>query len=127
MNWKQDGQVLLGAVIGGVLGYFGFFWLRSQGFYGLALPGGLVGCGAGLFRTKSNYVAVICGILALGFGLFTEWRFAPFKADAGFGYFLTHVFQLRPLTLIMIVAGTVVGFWIPFRRTQEITSPAQAD
>ena len=127
MNLKHDGLVLLSAVLGGVLGYFAFFWLRNQGFYGLVLPGGLLGFGAGFFKTKSKYVAVICGIMALALGLFTEWRFAPFKADPGFPYFLTHVTQLKPLTLIMIAAGTVIGFWIPFRRSQELDDSKQGD
>ena len=119
MNIKQDGLVLLCAVIGGALGYAAFFLLTRQGFYGLILPGGLVGFGAGIFRTRSKYVAIVCGVLALGLGLFTEWRFAPFVADKSLGFFLTHVHQLKTISLIMIAVGTAIGFWVPFRRTQD--------
>lgn len=119
MKFKQEILVLLGAIIGGMLGYFVFFWILLQGFYELILPGGLVGLGAGLFKSKLKIVSAICGLLALTFGIVAEWRFAPFKADDSFGYFVTQLHQLKPMTLIMIVAGTAVGFWIPFRRSQE--------
>jgi len=119
MNIKQDCLVLLGAVTGGFLGYVVFFWLAHRGLYGLVVPGGLLGLGAGLFTTRSKYVAVICGLLALLLGFFTEWQFAPFVADEGLGYFVGHIHQLQPITLIMIAAGALIGFWVPFRRSQE--------
>ncbi|MCX5644694.1 MAG: hypothetical protein NTZ17_08405 [Phycisphaerae bacterium] len=51
-------------------------------------------------------------------GLFTEWRYEPFVADASLGYFVSHVHQLQPITLLMLGAGTLIGFWVPFRRGQ---------
>ena len=39
MDLKHNGLVLLGAVIGGLLGYAAFFWMARHGFYGLILPG----------------------------------------------------------------------------------------
>ncbi|QDU89788.1 hypothetical protein Pla175_31830 [Pirellulimonas nuda] len=119
MRWKQDCLVLLGALVGGALGYAGFFWLAGQGFYGLVLPGGLLGCGAGLFQSRSGYLGVVCGVLALGLGLFAEWRFAPFVADGSFGFFLAHWRQLKPITLVMIAVGTLIGFGIPFSRSRD--------
>jgi hypothetical protein len=108
--------VLLGAALGGALGYFGFFWIARQGFYALVLPGGLLGLGAGIVRSRSILLAVLCGILAAALGLFTEWRFAPFAANESLGYFATHVHRLRPLTLFMVGVGAFIGFWVPFRR-----------
>jgi hypothetical protein len=119
MRWKQDSLVLLGALLGGALGYAAFFWIAKQGFYGLVLPGGLLGCGAGVFKSRSRYLSVICGLAALALGLFTEWRFSPFVADASLFYFLGHVSQLKPVTLLMIAAGAAIGFWVPFRRSQD--------
>lgn len=107
---------LCGAVIGGTVGYLGFFWAASEGFYALVLPGSLVGLGAGIFPNRGVWVAVVCGILATALGLWTEYRFAPFRADPGFAYFLTHLHQLRPLTLLLIAVGSFIAFWIPFRR-----------
>jgi len=116
MNPRREGAVLLGAVVGGLIGHLLFFWVARQGFYALALPGGLLGLGAGIGRGGARWVAVACGVAALVLGLFTEWRFAPFATDPGLGYFLTHLHHLRPLTLVMIGVGAAIGFWVPFRR-----------
>ncbi|MGB0581166.1 MAG: hypothetical protein ACPGVU_15825 [Limisphaerales bacterium] len=113
---KNNMLVLLGAAVGGILGYFIFFWIVGQGFYGLALPGGLMGLGAGITRANSKPIPVVSGVLALILGIFTEWRFAPFLADDSLGYFMAHLHQLRPITWIMILLGSAVAFWIPFRR-----------
>jgi hypothetical protein len=113
---KQLFLVLCGAAAGGILGYFAFFWIAAQGFYGLALPGGLLGLGAGIGKSKSIVVAVCGGLAATALGLFAEWRYAPFIADESLSYFLVHVYQLKTITLIMILVGGVVGFWVPYRR-----------
>lgn len=115
---KQAVFVLGGAVLGGLVGHFAFGWLVHQGFYGLVLPGGLLGLGAGLSPCRSRWPSAVCGVLALVFGLVTEWRFFPFNADPGLGYFLSHVHQLKPITLLMLAAGTAIGFWVPFRRVE---------
>ena len=39
---KNNVLALCGAVAGGVVGYFAFFWVLEQGFYALALPGALL-------------------------------------------------------------------------------------
>jgi hypothetical protein len=126
---KQAALVLGGAVLGGVVGYFGFGWLIRQGFYGLVLPGGLIGLGAGVASCRSRWPAVVCGISALLLGLFTEWSYFPFKADGSFGYFLCNAHDLKPLTLMMIAAGAAIGFWVPFRRVDlegERSAPTSA-
>jgi len=102
---------LLGAVIGGGLGYLAFFWIVRQGFYALIIPGALLGYLAGLFAGgRSMTLAVICGIAGLGLGVFTEWRFRPWIADESLLYFLTHIHQLQPITLIMIALGTFFSY-----------------
>ena len=119
MRSKNIFLALLGAVIGGVLGHFIFFWIARQGFYGLIIPGALLGFGAGICRTNSKYVSIVCGVLALALGFFTEWRFAPFVKDGSLGYFLSHITELKPITLIMIAAGGFLGFWIPEGRIRK--------
>jgi hypothetical protein len=119
MKTKDDLLVLGGAVAGGILGYLAFFWCVRQGFYALVLPGGLLGLGAGLFRTRSLVVCVLCGLLALALGLYAEWQFAPFLGGRTLGYILSHVHQLRPVTLIMIAAGAFLGFWVPYSRGKD--------
>ena len=102
---------LLGAVVGGVVGYFAFFWIARQGFYAIILPPGLLGLGAGLAaRRRSSLLAAIAAVAGLGLGLFIEWRFAPFIVDQSLRYFLTHLHALRPLTILMIVLGTIVCY-----------------
>ena len=110
---------LFGALAGAVLGYFAFFWIADQGFYALILPGGLLGLGAGIFPNRSVVVAIVCGLLATALGVFTEYRFEPFVADDSFPYFVSHVFDLKPVTLLMIAAGGLIGFWVPFQRKEQ--------
>ena len=97
---------LVGALVGGVIGYFAFFWIVRQGFYALLVPASLLGLGAGLAaRQRIVPLAVICGIAGLLLGIATEWKFAPFKADHSFLFFVTHLHDLKPITLIMIAVG----------------------
>lgn len=106
----------VGAIAGGVAGWFAFFWATRQGFYALALPGAGIGMGGGyLVRRRSVPFAVICGIAGVIAGTLAEWRFAPFIKDAGLGYFLGHLHELKPITLIFIALGGFVAFWVPFR------------
>ena len=44
---------LVGAIAGGVLGFYTFRWLLGQGFYGLIIPGAFLGLGCSLLRTAS--------------------------------------------------------------------------
>jgi hypothetical protein len=62
---KRSMLVLIGAVAGGLVGYFGFLWIARQGFYALVLPGGLLGVGASLFPNRSTALCIVCGLLAL--------------------------------------------------------------
>lgn len=83
---------LLGAVGGGLLGYFAFFWIASQNLYAPALPGAAIGLGCGtLSGGRSRALGIVCGVLALLLGVFAEWRFAPFVDDPGLGFFLMHL------------------------------------
>lgn len=113
---RNNFLALGGAVVGGVLGYFAFFLIAAQGLYGLVLPGGLLGLGAGVVKNRSVLVSIVCGISAVALGLFTEYSFSPFIRDDSLGYFLSHVTELRPITLGMIAVGGCIGFYVPFRR-----------
>jgi hypothetical protein len=110
---------IAGAVIGGTLGHFAFGWILSKGYYGMILPGGLLGLGAGFGKTRSVWFAIGFGLAAVCLGLFTEWRYLPWVKDASLGHFLRHVTDLSPVTLLMIAAGGILGFWIPFRNVER--------
>ncbi|HVM51355.1 MAG TPA: hypothetical protein VMU04_25215 [Candidatus Acidoferrum sp.] len=108
---------LAGAIAGGVVGYLVFMWLGHQGFVAPLLPGGMVGLGGGmLVRDRSPLRAAVCGVLALGLSIFSEWSLLPFIRDGSFGYFVTHLHLLSPLTLLMLVAGGGLGFWLSLGR-----------
>jgi hypothetical protein len=104
---------LIGAVAGGILGYYTFGWIYDHGFYGMMIPGALVGLGCGLFApTRSHVRGLLCALAALALGLFTEWSFFPFKVDSSLGYFVKNIPSLNPLALVMIAAGAFFAFWL---------------
>jgi hypothetical protein len=104
---------LVGASIGGVLGFYTFGWLFGQGFYGQMIPGALLGLGCSLLaQHQSKTRGIFCGLAALGLGLYTEWKFRPFAADESLPYFLTHVTALSAVTLLMIGIGAAIAFWV---------------
>jgi hypothetical protein len=113
---KPDLMVILrgmaGAIVGAVLGWFALGWLMDHGFYGLALPGALVGLACGAFSggvSRAN--AILCALIAAVLGIVLEWWHRPFIADESFEYFVTHLHQLRGITWLMLVLGVVFAFW----------------
>lgn len=101
-----------GAILGGILGYFAFRWLARHGYYGLAIPGALLGLGASLAaRAKSLPLGIACGIAALALGILAEWLAFPFVKDKSFTFFLTHLHHLSSPTLLMLALGTALAFW----------------
>jgi hypothetical protein len=100
----------------------GFVLLLDRGYYALVLPGGLLGLVAGIPRSRSLIVPVLCGILGIVAGLLAEHRFAPFVADGSLTYFLTHANRLQPMTLFLIGLGGLIGFWVPFRRRMRASA-----
>ncbi len=112
---------IAGAVIGGLAGYYAFFWIARQGFYGMILPGALLGLGCGyVSKGRSVPLGVLCSVAALFLGLFTEWRWRPFIADDGFPYFLAHAHELPTFRLIMIGLGALFAFWFGVGRQKGV-------
>jgi len=106
---------IIGGAVGGAVGYFLFRWLLTQGFYALVLPGALLGLGAGLAaRGRSQVLAIVCAIAALGLAIFAEWSHAPFKKpNDSLLYFVTHLHQLDGAVVkyIMMGLGTACAYW----------------
>jgi hypothetical protein len=112
-NAIQTVLALLGGAIGGTLGYLAFFWILSQGFYALPLPVVLLGAGCGLLAgAKSSARGLVCAAAAILLSLVVEWRAFPFGADDSLEYFLYHVHELKPITLIMIATGAAAAYWL---------------
>ncbi len=104
---------LVGAIAGGVLGFYTFGWLLYHGFYGLIIPGAFLGLGCGLANQHPSTIrGVLCGVAGLGLGIFTEWKYSAFKADSSLAYFLAHLTDLSPVTLLMIGVGAFIAFWM---------------
>jgi hypothetical protein len=104
---------IVGAILGGLAGFYTFGWLWKHGFYGLMIPGAFLGLGCSLLaRHPSIARGAFCGIAGLGLSLFTEWWFSWFKDDPSFRYFLTHVKDLDAVTLLMIGVGSAIAFWV---------------
>ncbi len=110
---------LAGGGLGGIVGFFAFLWIRRQGLVALALPGALVGVGAGLVAARSLLVPILCGLGAVVLGFFADFTVAPFEKDQSLGYYVTHIYKLDTIVQIMIALGGVIGFWIPFRRRSD--------
>ena len=112
------GQMLaiLGAIAAGAIGYLAFGWLVSRGYYGLAIPGALLGLGCGwLAQDRSRARGFACAIAALGLSVFTEWKFFPFIDEDGrprdLAYMATHLHRLSPVTLLMIAIAVAIAYW----------------
>ena len=102
-------------------GYYVFSLLANQGLYGLVIPGATLGlCGGLLLRGKSNAFGVVCSLLGVLLGIFAEWRFAPFIADPSFAYFITHLYDLNAIILIMIAIGGLCAFWFGKGREEGV-------
>ncbi len=121
VNWLLG---LAGAAAGGVVGYFVFVWLVGQNFYAMILPGAALGAGGTLLlRERSQVFGVVCAALAIPLSVFAEWKMFPFVADDSFSYFLTHLQDLIPVHIIMIVLGVLCAYWFglgTIRPRQEI-------
>ncbi len=115
---------LLAAVVGGCVGYFTFFWIVKQGFYGIMLPPAAVGLAAGYCTPRrSQPLAITCAIGGLALGLFTEWRFAPFIVDNSLFYFMTHVHKLKSITLLMLVMGSFASYFMALGTGRKSDAP----
>lgn len=117
-GWGRRSAALLlvrgvaGAVVGGVVGYFVFRWLARQGFYGVMIPGALLGLGAGLAaRGRSQALGVICAIGAIGLAIFAEWATFPFVKDGSLSFFVAHVYELPAVKLVMMGLGALCAYW----------------
>ena len=114
---------IIGAIAGGVLGYFATGWMARQGFYSVLLPGVLTGVGSllGVFKNKL-FMPVVIGICATLLIYFTEWKYFPFSRDNSFSYFIEHIGDLRPLTHLMAIGGGLIAFSFPFNRSRRINA-----
>ena len=114
---KNALKVVLGAAVGGFLGYHAYWWILSHGFFGLVLPGGLLAFGASLGRNRSVPLAVLCGIAATLLGFYADWK--SYVVVYELEEYVRLIPNLSPVTLIMIALGGGLGFYVPFRQAMD--------
>jgi hypothetical protein len=101
-----------GGIVGGLVGYLIFTWLSKYNLDGLAIPGALLGLGAGLAaRGQSHLLGISCGIAAALLSVFSEWSAFPFIKDGSLSFFLAHIHHLAPPKLVMFALGTGLAYW----------------
>src|SRR5262245_47218152 len=104
---------LVGAAIGGAVGLFTFDWIVGHGFYGLMIPGALLGLGCSMLaQHRSLARGIVCALAAIVLSLFSEWYSRPFAADQSLKFFLDHLRDLSPITWIMLAVGSLAAFWM---------------
>ena len=101
---------LAGAAVGAVLGFFGFDYLWSQGFYSAILPGALVGLGFGLAaRQPMNVFGVLSLLIAVPASLVSEWK-GRYLPEVTFSEFISALGD-EPVSIAMHVIGAIAAFW----------------
>ena len=108
---------LVGAAIGGTLGFFATAWVLQNGYYTVLLPAAFAGLGTLLGRVKGISIPLALAAAAFCFTYFTQWRY--FKPHYSFSEFIQEIQLLRPLTHVMAVVGGLIAFWVPFRNRDK--------
>jgi hypothetical protein len=102
---------LVGAAIGGVLGFYVYRWVLNQGFIGGMIPGAFLGLGCSLLaRHPSMARGVVCGVAGLILGFFTDWYTTITKQT--FWEYLRDVKSINQVILLTIAIGTFIAFWL---------------
>jgi hypothetical protein len=103
---------VIGGIMGGIFGSVLFFWIARQEVYAWVLPGAAVGLGCGLLaRHKSVLRGFACAIAALALGLYTERMLEPLVDDR-FRYLVMHLYEKKPIALILIGLGAALAFYL---------------
>jgi hypothetical protein len=101
---------LVGAVIGGTVGFYTFLWLLKQGYYGLIIPGAFLGLGCSLLANHRSVTrGIVCGVAAFALSQFADWYCTI--TDNTFFDFIRNGKTLTPVTMLMTGVATFVAFW----------------
>jgi len=107
---------LVGAVVGGAIGWYGFHWLVGQGLLAPMLPGALVGLGCGMSSGwRSQTLGMLCGAGGLIIGLLAYWQVLILKDDS-LSFFISHLHERSPQNLLMFGLGGLLAYWFGLGR-----------
>jgi hypothetical protein len=102
---------LVGAALGGVLGFYLYKWIVTQGLVGGMIPGAFLGLGCSLLAQHASVArGVVCGIAGLVLGFFADWY--TNLTNETFWEYLKDVKSVNQVYLLMIVLGAVIAFWL---------------
>jgi hypothetical protein len=103
---------LIGAAVGGVVGFYLFGWIAGQGFLAPFVPGGILGLGcAALAAHRSLARGIVCGVAGLILGFYADWCNFQWK-DPSLTWYVTHLQDLPMVKLIAIPIGGLLAFWL---------------
>ncbi len=104
---------VIGGVLGGVVGYFGFFAaLEHASLYAMVMPGAFIGLGRAIGSpTKSIPMGVVCGVAAVVLSLVIEWQITPLNDDATIADFFAGLPNKPFRNLASLVAGPLMALW----------------
>lgn len=118
------GLAVVGAILGGALGFFATGWLARQGLYSVLLPGAFIGLGTLLGRGyRGAALPFLLGPLGGVAVYLAEWHYFPFIKDGSLPYFLKNLASLKPITHLLAGFGGLIAFWVPFVNRER--SPKQ--
>jgi hypothetical protein len=100
---------ITGIVAGAGSGLLIFKWLLSQGFYGLAIPGAMLGIGFSMAVRRRHWsLAISSAALAFFWGLYCQW--SAFDRRADLSEFVSNLPQMSLWTWAMLLVGSAVAF-----------------
>ena len=119
---KQCLLGIIGGVIGGAIGLFICKWLATQGFYAVAIPGGLAGLGFGYgARHRSFVFGAVSGVLGLLAGLITQWK--VYSNEPSFFKLVGELKDYSMVTWFLLGLGAVLAFSFGTGRNSHTASP----
>lgn len=102
---------IVGGIAGGFAGGLICKFLADQGFYGVILPGALVGLGFALAARKGHFgFGAVSGVLGLLAGLLTQWK--VYSDEPSFFKLVGELKDYSIVTWIMLGLGAVLAFTI---------------
>jgi hypothetical protein len=111
---------LVGAAVGGGLGYALFWWQQQTGIWIVAATGIGLGLGAGLgARSRSTKWGLLMGLVALAYTLIVAWQHYPFRADKSLFEFVGTIPQRSANEMWTYLAVLLAGFWFGMGRNRR--------
>lgn len=115
---------LVGAVVGGAIGYGLFWWQQQTGVWIVAATGICLALGAGLMGTCRSFRAgVVFCLAAVAFTLIIAWHNDPLSRDRSLFDYAAEVPRRPANVLWTYLAVAAAGFWFGMGRNRRGSAP----